>query len=111
MSDAPGEFPLVLGRGQPELPRHERPLPGALEHAPWCPVLERVHRVAGRDHVFENHHGALPPTQGHRLNRPKRRQPLRDRGQVFGGSHVLFQPPGRGSGQKGAGRSEGQLES
>lgn len=96
MSNALGELLWALGRGQPQLSRHEPLLPGTLEHAARRPALERAHRVAGRDHVFENHHGALPSAQRHRLDWPEHRQPVCDRGKVFGGLHVLFQPPGIG---------------
>ena len=96
MSNTLGELVWAPGWGQPQLSRHELLLPGTLEHAARRPALERAHRVAGRDHVSENHHGALPSAQRHRLNWPEHRQPLRDRGKVFGGSHVLFQPPGSG---------------
>lgn len=95
MSNALGELLWALGQGQGQLSRHERLLPGALEQAARRPALQRTHRIAGRDHVFENHHGTLPSTQSHRLYRPEHRQPLRDGGKVFDGSHVLFQPSDR----------------
>ncbi|CAI9180416.1 unnamed protein product [Rangifer tarandus platyrhynchus] len=83
MSNALGELRLTLGRGQSQLSQHEPLLPGALEHAARHPALERVHRVAGRDHMFENHHGALPPCTGSPTGSSEHRQPLRDSGKVF----------------------------
>ena len=70
MSNALGELLLTLGQGESQLSQHEPLLPDSLEHAARCPALERVHRVAGRDHMFENHHVVCCPAQGHQLDRP-----------------------------------------